>query len=139
MKTLGVKQAAESLRMSVDALMRKARAGIVPGAKPGREWVFVEEDLRAYLAQLVKDRACRSISNLRAPTGGSVSRSGVSKLDAALAQPIVRRLKSSRPTSAPNFGGNTDLVSDRNTPGPRRSNAGMAKLKVVGKTETWSA
>ena len=32
-------------------LMRKARAGIVPGAKMGRRWVFIQDDLLAYFRE----------------------------------------------------------------------------------------
>jgi|ERR1039457_5006022 hypothetical protein len=53
MKTLGVAAAASLLRISTDALMRKARAGIVPGAKIGREWVFVQADL----IELIREQA----------------------------------------------------------------------------------
>ena len=45
MNTLDLTDAAALLHMSEDALMRKARAGIIPGCKPGRQWVFLEVDL----------------------------------------------------------------------------------------------
>lgn len=59
MKTLSVTAAAELLQMSPDALMRKARAGIVPGTKVGKRWVFSEDDLRGMLRRLVSERAAR--------------------------------------------------------------------------------
>lgn len=46
MNTLDLSDAAALLHMSEDALMRKARAGIIPGCKPGRQWVFLEVDLK---------------------------------------------------------------------------------------------
>ncbi len=49
MKTLDLHQAAQFLRMNPEALRQKAKAGEVPGAKPGKCWVFVEEDLVEYI------------------------------------------------------------------------------------------
>src|SRR5690348_18038406 len=87
--------------------MRKARAGTVPGTKVGRRWVFIEADLLAFIREKIKERACRSIANLRAPTGGSDSQSAASKLDARLRQltgkPQDRkstRLNSSNPSTS---------------------------------------
>ena len=54
--TLDVAGAADYLRMSKDAVMRKARSGEIPGAKLGKRWVFIKKDLkdairRSYLPQ----------------------------------------------------------------------------------------
>src|SRR5579862_7304331 len=119
--------------------MRKARAGIVPAAKPGRRWVFLEDDLRIYLAKLVRERACRSIASLRAPTGGSDSASVVSRLDAALAQRIEQPRKNSKPNFETITGGRRSSASDRGTPGPRPSSDGRPKLRLVGEREIGSA
>jgi hypothetical protein len=35
--------------MNPEALRQKAKARIIPGAKPGKCWVFLEDDLVAYL------------------------------------------------------------------------------------------
>lgn len=56
MKTLDLTQAARFLQMSEDALMRKARAGIVPGTKVGRRWVFSEDQLLEMIRRLVGER-----------------------------------------------------------------------------------
>jgi excisionase family DNA binding protein len=69
--TLNLSQAAALLMISEDALMRKARAGIVPASKPGRRWVFRREALDEYLAKLEQERVCHSTAILRARTGGS--------------------------------------------------------------------
>jgi excisionase family DNA binding protein len=89
-------EAANLLRVSEDCLLRKARAGKVPGAKIGRRWVFVRADLIELIRHQARERTdrravyvertCRFIDKLRAPTGGSDSRSAESKLDAALAR-----------------------------------------------------
>lgn len=49
MKTLDLKQAAAFLRMNPETLRQKAKAGLIPGAKPGKSWVFFEEDLVQYM------------------------------------------------------------------------------------------
>jgi excisionase family DNA binding protein len=52
MRTLGLKQAAEFLKVHPEELRRRAKSGAVPGAKVGRSWVFLDEDLAAYLRSL---------------------------------------------------------------------------------------
>src|SRR5437868_6969789 len=44
MKTLTLRDAAALLHMNPEALRQKAKAGKVPGAKPGKCWVFVDDD-----------------------------------------------------------------------------------------------
>jgi excisionase family DNA binding protein len=51
-KTLTLQEAAELLKMHPEELRRRARAGKVPAAKPGKQWVFIEEDLQNYLRSL---------------------------------------------------------------------------------------
>ncbi|MGB8437740.1 MAG: helix-turn-helix domain-containing protein [Burkholderiales bacterium] len=52
MRTLNLKQAAAFLNMHPVTVQERARAGTLPGAKPGKCWVFLEEDLAAYLRAL---------------------------------------------------------------------------------------
>src|SRR5262245_31038508 len=52
MRTLNLPQAAKFLNMHPVTVQEKARAGIIPGAKPGKCWVFLEDDLAAYLRSL---------------------------------------------------------------------------------------
>jgi hypothetical protein len=49
MHTLDLKQAAEFLKMHPVTLQCKAKAGEIPGAKPGKSWVFIDEDLANYI------------------------------------------------------------------------------------------
>lgn len=44
-------EAADYLRLGVDTLKRKARAGELPAAKTGRKWLFRKADLDAWLAR----------------------------------------------------------------------------------------
>ncbi|WP_162350175.1 helix-turn-helix domain-containing protein [Pseudoxanthomonas gei] len=56
MQTFDLQQAAEWLRMSPAVLRLHARQGRLKAAKPGKCWVFLEEDLAAYLGQLYAAR-----------------------------------------------------------------------------------
>ncbi|MCH7510214.1 MAG: helix-turn-helix domain-containing protein [Proteobacteria bacterium] len=60
-ETLGVGGAADFLKISKDAVKRKARNGEIPGAKIGKCWVFIEEDLietirRKYPCQYINQK-----------------------------------------------------------------------------------
>src|SRR6185436_3956716 len=52
MRTLDLNAAADFLHMSPAVLRQKARKGAVRAAKPGKCWVFLEDDLVAYLRSL---------------------------------------------------------------------------------------
>ena len=64
MRTLDLQEAAAFLRMSPAVLRQKARRGLVKAAKPGKRWVFLEDDLAVYLGQLYAGRR-------QAPLSGS--------------------------------------------------------------------
>ncbi|MCH7552867.1 MAG: helix-turn-helix domain-containing protein [Chloroflexi bacterium] len=49
---MGLKEAAKFMCMSPCALREKAKSGLIPAAKPGKSWVFLEDDLVAYLRSL---------------------------------------------------------------------------------------
>ena len=66
MRTLDLTEAAAFLRLHPHTLEAKARAGEVPGAKPGSCWVFLDVDLADWLraqyrTEQPKEEACRSI------------------------------------------------------------------------------
>jgi hypothetical protein len=52
MKTLSLCEAANFLHMHPEEVRRRAKAGVIPGAKAGRAWVFIDEDLADYLRTL---------------------------------------------------------------------------------------
>jgi hypothetical protein len=54
MRTLGLVDAASFLRLHPEELRRRAKAGQIPGAKIGRAWVFLEDDLATYLRSLYR-------------------------------------------------------------------------------------
>jgi hypothetical protein len=107
MRTFSLTEAAAFLRMHPEELRRRAKIGAIPGAKAGRAWVFIDEDLAAYLRSLYPERRqalqvslgkklneCHSSDAVR--RGGSTSpHQAASELDALLAQKIGPRLRSS--------------------------------------------
>ncbi|APZ43605.1 helix-turn-helix domain-containing protein [Acidihalobacter ferrooxydans] len=63
MNTLDLNAAATKLQMSPESLRRKAKAGQIPAAKPGKQWVFLEEDLVDWLrAQYPQRRQARQVT-----------------------------------------------------------------------------
>ena len=52
MKTLTLIEAANFLKMHREEVRSRAKAGLLPGAKPGKCWVFILEDLVEYLRSL---------------------------------------------------------------------------------------
>jgi len=52
MHTLTLAEAADFLKLCSDEIRRRARLGLLPGAKVGRRWVFIEADLASYLRSL---------------------------------------------------------------------------------------
>jgi len=52
MITLDLLEAALFLRMHPEEVRRRAKIGLIPGAKPGKSWVFLQEDLVKYLRAL---------------------------------------------------------------------------------------
>jgi len=52
MQTFDLKQAAQFLQMSPATLGEKARSGQIPAAKPGKSWVFLEDDLVTFIRSL---------------------------------------------------------------------------------------
>lgn len=52
MRSFNLEQAAAFLHLSPAALGYKARTGLIRAAKPGKRWVFLEDDLVAYVRSL---------------------------------------------------------------------------------------
>lgn len=58
MRTLLLHEAAALLHMSPAVLRQKAHQGRIKAAKPGKAWVFLEDDLVAYLGSLYSQSRC---------------------------------------------------------------------------------
>ncbi len=90
MNTMDLNQAAKFLRMHPEVLRQKTKAGRIPGAKPGKCWVFLEDDLADYVrSQYASQRqATRATCNeevtlcrydVEKKSGGSTSRHQMDK------------------------------------------------------------
>ena len=69
MKSIGLHEAAAFLRMHPEEVRRRARLGLLPGAKPGKRWVFIEADLADYLRKLLGKHLRRVFVG---PDGGQI-------------------------------------------------------------------
>lgn len=127
MTTLDLAAAAAFLGLHPDTLADRARAGIIPGAKIGKEWRFLPADLEAYFRSKYR---CPSISAPAAQTGGSTS--GILAADAL--DDLLERATGRKPSAnTTNLrlvsgtkrkpGGNSPTPSSR---GRRRKTAGAA-------------
>ncbi len=99
MRTLNVKQAAQFLKLHPVTLLERARAGAIPGAKVGKQWVFLEEDLAAHVRALYGGRGqklqgdgkgkpeCHSTSAPARRIGGSGSHIEADEYSKALGLP----------------------------------------------------
>lgn len=115
--TLDLEEAALFLRMHPVTLRNKARSGAIPGAKPGKQWVFLRVDLEAYLRSISPARVlqgdmhevlqCHSTSERTPLSGGSKSVSPVeSQYRKALGLPTESKRKNSTTDSRRNSGSN---------------------------------
>ena len=107
METLGLKEAALFLHIHPEELRRRAKLGVIPGAKAGKCWVFIEDDLAAYLRSLyAKPRQALRVtwgkevtechSENAAVRGGLISpHQAAAALDALLAQETKPKRKNS--------------------------------------------
>ena len=98
--TLRLRPAAQLLGLNPSTLRARAASGDIPGAKPGRSWVFIEADLLSYMrGQYVEKVPCRS-TNVKGPkSGGSTSAMPGSGYVGRLEQLIEQRRKKSITTS----------------------------------------
>jgi len=51
-RSLSLHEAAAFLKMHPEEVRRRAKMGVIPGAKAGRAWVFLEDDLADWLRSL---------------------------------------------------------------------------------------
>jgi hypothetical protein len=125
MRTLDLEEAAGFLRMSPAVLRLHARQGRVKAAKPGKRWVFLEDDLAAYLGQLYAGRRQAPLSGSNrekslwestnaALSGGSLSpRRTAREYAALLGLTMQPGRKNSTTGSRFSCGKNSDSASNR--------------------------
>ena len=110
MSTLRLNAAAALLGISPITLRKRACAGTVPGYKPGKAWVFLEDELMDYLKST---RKCPSIAAQIRPTGGFGSSLMAEKSAFHLVQRIAakrRNLKLSRETTPTGTSGSVSVL-----------------------------
>ena len=84
MQTLTLVEAAAFLKMHPEEVRSRAKRGVLPACKPGRRWVFIDDDLAAFLRDRYSPQrqALRVASEkgrtawpyaIEAPSGGSTS------------------------------------------------------------------
>jgi hypothetical protein len=109
MRTLDLHEAAAFLRMSPAVLRLHARQGRVKAAKPGKRWVFLDDDLAQYLGQLYAARRQAPLSGSNeeksswgylsgVTSGGSASPRHMASEYAALLGLATKRRRSSTTT-----------------------------------------
>lgn len=62
MQTFDLQEAAAFLKMSAEAVRRKAKAGNIPASKPGKQWVFLQDDLVDYLRSRYRETRAPQVS-----------------------------------------------------------------------------
>jgi hypothetical protein len=85
MNTLTLDEAAGFLKMHPEEVRCRAKRGLIPASKPGRRWVFIDDDLAAFLRgkyptqrqalRVTSEKGSTPwVSANEAPSGGSTSR-----------------------------------------------------------------
>lgn len=106
MRTLNLQEAAAFLHVHPKTLAERAAAGLVPGAKEGRAWVFIDVDLaehlRAKYARRVSEgehgnsSLCHSTDAKAHPFGGLLSLTKDAEYRKVLALPSGRKPRNTR-------------------------------------------
>jgi len=107
MQTFNLDEAAAFLRIHPHTLEAKARAGEVPGAKVGKCWVFIDDDLADHIRsryQGVDEREEKCHSTSAAISFGANGRSAAKELEKRLARPTGKRHRNITTAAAPTFG-----------------------------------
>jgi excisionase family DNA binding protein len=129
MRTLTLTEAAALLHMHPEEVRTRAKAGKLPGAKTGRRWVFIEDDLIDWMRSLypVQRQALRVTSPRKESlchyanadrSGGSTSSPlAGSEYDALLKPATKARRRNCTTGSRRKPGGATSFRSGPATPG----------------------
>jgi hypothetical protein len=101
MQTFNLVEAAEFVKMHPQTLEAKARAGEAPGAKMGKCWVFIDEDLAGWIRSRYSDgeKQCRSAKVREVVSGSANGRSAAKQLESLLAQRINSPRRNTKTTA----------------------------------------
>ncbi|MBU2802677.1 helix-turn-helix domain-containing protein [Acidithiobacillus caldus] len=102
-RTFNLEEASEFLHLHPDTLQQMAKHGEIPAAKPGKRWVFIEEDLVDWLRDRYrKDK--NQCSGNAVTFGGSISSTMEDAFDALVGRQIERKRRSTTTDSRLNSG-----------------------------------
>ena len=131
--TLDVKQAAMVLKLHPSTIVARARGGKIPGAKLGKSWVFVLEDLITFIrsryiggqppdvmSEKRAESGCHFTSARGLRIGGPDFRSVHAEYKRLLARPTEAGRASSRQSSEPRSGNSNVWASSLGTRGSTR-------------------
>jgi hypothetical protein len=90
-----LEEAARFLHMAPSTLRKRAAAGKLIAYKPGKTWVFLQDELLIYLKST--KAACPSTADPTPRNGGPDSNSRAAKSASRLAQEIEAKRKSLKP------------------------------------------
>ena len=115
-RTLDLEAAANFLQISKEELRRRVKKGVVRGAKPGKCWAFLEDDLVDYFRSLYPENQAGISENDEATCSTDAGKRGglilphqsAREFDAVLAQRIKPRHKNSMTSSRSSIGENHD-------------------------------
>src|ERR1700730_7041197 len=93
--TIGLDEAARFLHMAASTLRKRAAAGKLNAYKPGKTWVFLQDELLNYLKST--KAPCPSIVAPTPRIGGPDSNSRAAKSASRLAREIAAKRKSLKP------------------------------------------
>ena len=96
MKTLDIIECAEFLKIERTHALKLAGEGTLPGAKIGKAWVFLEEDLVEYLRMQVRMQQRQRAAEAETKTGIELPIAGAIKPAPAPTRPPVVRPKVKR-------------------------------------------
>ena len=101
MKTLNLNEAAAFLHVHPITLQKKAKAGLIPGTRIGRRWVFIDVDLLQYIrsqytsralqGQQMEESKCHSLNAKTVLTTGLASMSRDDEYSKALGLPTGKK------------------------------------------------
>ena len=62
MRTLNLTEAADMLKVHENTVLDLVSSGDVPGAKIGRAWVFLDDDLFAYVRKQINQQSANRVA-----------------------------------------------------------------------------
>lgn len=116
MRTLNIKECAEFFKINLITAYEMAARGELPGAKIGRAWVFLEDDLVEYLRREVRRQQQERQSRSGREDSSPQPRPDPARVDVISAFPAIQRRRRGRRTPLP-------ILPDPPERGPSRGTA----------------